>query len=149
MMHKHCKEIIAWARGAVIQYKAGNKWEDVLDNKPTWNEKDIYRVKPAYEDWQLDLIQAVKDGKKVEALVNGIWIPASVLDRLVRHDEVAEYEWYPEDKYRVKDEPKYVWTYESNNGNWYLSSLVCSVAQAKKYFESAGVKNYKKLEVVK
>lgn len=49
--HPHYAEIIAWANGAVIQYKSrsSGKWEDTNNNKPIWGSEYEYRVKPFFE----------------------------------------------------------------------------------------------------
>lgn len=45
--HKHADLIHAWAEGAEIQYKKPDgSWDDVFKNHPTWNDKEIYRIKP-------------------------------------------------------------------------------------------------------
>ena len=45
--HKHKDLIIAWATGAVIQYRFWNdEWKDCQNNKPEWDECVLYRVKP-------------------------------------------------------------------------------------------------------
>lgn len=43
----HAELIHAWADGATIQIKKDNgEWEDCLSNRPAWNEKTEYRIKP-------------------------------------------------------------------------------------------------------
>ena len=43
----HAKLIHAWADGAMIQLKKDNgEWEDCLFNRPAWNEKTEYRIRP-------------------------------------------------------------------------------------------------------
>jgi len=44
--HKHAALIKQWADGAQIQYKRKDGWLDVIGINPTWNEFEIYRVKP-------------------------------------------------------------------------------------------------------
>ena len=45
--HKHADLIIAWANGAVIQYKLGaGVWEDSVNNAPSWALTGVYRIKP-------------------------------------------------------------------------------------------------------
>ena len=44
--HVHAEVIKAWADGAIIQYKKGDGWLDVIGNNPTWNVFEIYRIKP-------------------------------------------------------------------------------------------------------
>ena len=43
--HKWHDEIVAWAGGAVIEYKRKEGWNS--DNNPTWHGTEcIYRIKP-------------------------------------------------------------------------------------------------------
>lgn len=44
--HKHHDLIIAWAKGAKIQYFSDtyNEWKDI--NTPSWGETEQYRIKP-------------------------------------------------------------------------------------------------------
>ena len=45
--HKHADLIHAWADGAEIQYqKANGLWDCVFENRPTWSDCEIYRIKP-------------------------------------------------------------------------------------------------------
>lgn len=44
---KHADLIHAWADGAEIQYqKANGLWDCVFENRPTWSDCEIYRIKP-------------------------------------------------------------------------------------------------------
>ena len=43
-MRAHCREIIAWARGADIQVRINGVWED--RDWPAWYPEREYRVKP-------------------------------------------------------------------------------------------------------
>lgn len=44
---KHADLINAWADGAEIQYqKANGLWDCVFENRPTWSDCEIYRIKP-------------------------------------------------------------------------------------------------------
>ena len=42
--HKHKDLIVAWANGAIIEYKAKDWWITTLD--PWWEEHVEYRIKP-------------------------------------------------------------------------------------------------------
>lgn len=44
--HKHCKEIIAWAKGFEIEYydSVYDRWKTA--NRPSWDVTSTYRVKP-------------------------------------------------------------------------------------------------------
>ena len=44
--HKHKDMIIAWAKGAQIQFQAEGmeNWEDIIE--PSWHENCKYRIKP-------------------------------------------------------------------------------------------------------
>lgn len=46
--HIHCKEIKAWADGAIIQYYSTllEGWTGAFNNTPAWNINCKYRVKP-------------------------------------------------------------------------------------------------------
>ena len=44
--HKHADLIIAWANGAIIQFKSRHGvWGNVLQNKPSWSIDTEYRIK--------------------------------------------------------------------------------------------------------
>lgn len=48
MRHKHADLIIAWAEGAIIQFKALYGWVDLkYPHIPTWNINTEYRIKPS------------------------------------------------------------------------------------------------------
>jgi hypothetical protein len=45
--HKHHDLIVAWAKGAKIQFKCGHMgWQDVRNRNPAWDEDTDYRIKP-------------------------------------------------------------------------------------------------------
>ena len=46
--HPHHDLIVAWARGAEIQYlnPASNEWLDIMYNSPSWKVSIKYRIKP-------------------------------------------------------------------------------------------------------
>lgn len=45
--HKHADLIIAWAKGAEIQYNYANaEWYDFPNNVPNWDINVQYRIKP-------------------------------------------------------------------------------------------------------
>jgi hypothetical protein len=69
--HKHEELIIAWARGAEIQYEDCEEgtWEDV--RKPGWFLKENYRIKPVDTrkdklNAKLDELQSAMDAVKKE-----------------------------------------------------------------------------------
>jgi hypothetical protein len=68
----HQKEIIAWAKGAQIQYFSTwpNVWKD-CGRKPEWNTKGKYRVKPAV-DPRLQLLneKLVKLKQEIAVIIN-------------------------------------------------------------------------------
>ncbi len=43
--------IAAWEDGKIIQYNSGYGWEDCCDNKPAWDVKSQYRIKPEGLKW--------------------------------------------------------------------------------------------------
>lgn len=48
--HKHAELIKAWADGAVIQFKIDSHWKDCHNNKPDWDYRIEYRIKPELPD---------------------------------------------------------------------------------------------------
>lgn len=44
-------DIEAWEDGKIIQYNSGYGWEDCCDNKPAWDVKSQYRIKPEGLKW--------------------------------------------------------------------------------------------------
>lgn len=46
--HKHADLIIAWANGAIIQFKRNitEGWIDCRNNEPSWRDGHEYRIKP-------------------------------------------------------------------------------------------------------
>ena len=72
--HKHKDIIIAWAKGAEVEYLAASSksWKPI--RKPSWYEKDTYRIKPAKSPTQLkveeleskaaELLKAAKELKE-------------------------------------------------------------------------------------
>ena len=44
--HKHHDLIVAWAKGATIQYLHDGKWYDGPDRSPSWSKTTEYRIKP-------------------------------------------------------------------------------------------------------
>lgn len=147
MQHKHSKLIHEWADGAPIQYlqKTTNTWIDV--DEPVWDKNTEYRIKPhQLESWQLELLEAVKLGEVVEVeIAKDTWVVASVLERLVRMDELEHYEWSPQDCYRVRPQPLYLWAF-LNDGEWYLHTKLITEQQAKR--ELAGFARIKKVNVL-
>lgn len=97
--HKHADLIHAWADGAKIQYfsKKRDKWVTVTN--PSWDDDKDYRK--ALEDWQQELVDAVKGGKTIEFQLGGTWFEAALND-IVAEGRLAEYNWSTEKRYRVK-----------------------------------------------
>ena len=61
--HKHVKEMIAFAEGAIIQYKQDMVWfEDV---SPTWCEGDEFRIKPEKTSKQLEIERIESEIRKL------------------------------------------------------------------------------------
>jgi len=54
MKHKHCELIKAWAEGAEIEYLFISEWKPI--EKPSWDEKTEYRVKPNIETWYYPIV---------------------------------------------------------------------------------------------
>lgn len=203
-MHKHKDLIIKWANGAKIQYNVplhGDDWYD-CKSTPNWGCATVqFRVKPkelepwqldiveaikqgslvetyVWKDvwtrthtleiyvwnddvesytwldrksyrinWQLDLVNAIKSGKRVEVLIaTNEWVKADILERLVKSDDLEHYEWSPKEHYRIK-EHLYWWAYETDSG-WYTLSKLMDKAEAKKFFFELSVKRFKILQAV-
>lgn len=133
MKQKHAELIHKWADGAVIQYLSpNNEWKDALNNNPTWNANETYRVKPVLATWQLNLIKAVKEGKEVEwySVHQRKWMPAEALYYHVKNN-TEKYAWNGEDDYRIVEPNVYMWAYFAN-GDWHLASKLMTETQAKK-----------------
>lgn len=70
MKHKHYELILKWAEGATIQFlNRNNEWQDVLDNKPTWGNRETYRVKPAY----IQIESVTVKGKRIDEQGNSTY----------------------------------------------------------------------------
>lgn len=97
--HEYADVIKAWADGAEIEWKNGNKWEPI--EKPNWIDQYVYRVKP--HKWQ-SVMDAAEWGKPVEyrhlsaaGSLDADWLPAHTpLDRMDLD--------YPDIEWRVKPE---------------------------------------------
>jgi hypothetical protein len=73
--HKHAELIKAWADGAIIQYKIGNEWVDLIGPVVIgWYETGQYRITPepkpdysdsayGYERRVLDKVMLTFDGE--------------------------------------------------------------------------------------
>lgn len=66
---KHAELIKAWADGAEIQFKHGNKWLNITSISPYWEDNVEYRIKPEKKKYR---ILEFKDiyGKPYPSLVN-------------------------------------------------------------------------------
>ena len=66
--HPHHDLIVAYARGAEIQFWTDGKWEDVV-GAPCWNLEIKYRIKP---DNSEEIAKAEKDLRWLENEVNDL-----------------------------------------------------------------------------
>jgi len=67
--HIHHKEIIAWAKGAQIQWFGHGKWFD-SGGKPVWNPSVKYRVKPPVDPRLLVLNEKLAEIQKELSEIN-------------------------------------------------------------------------------
>jgi len=69
--HPHHDLIVAWARGAEIQYlnPASNEWLDIMFNSPSWKVSIKYRIKP---DNSEKIAKAEKNFRWLENEVNDL-----------------------------------------------------------------------------
>ena len=75
--HKHKDLIIAWANGALIEYRHGNAW--LPTSSPWWEEGIDYRIEPkpdVVEHWYVnanynELIWADKDSGNLRLTFDG------------------------------------------------------------------------------
>jgi hypothetical protein len=66
--HEHHDLIVAWARGADIQWKSADGWKEVSDT-PLWTELHKYRIKP---DNSEEIAKAEKDLRWLENEVSDL-----------------------------------------------------------------------------
>ena len=52
--HKHHDSIVAWAKGAEIEYGHNDEWFPT--KRPAWHESSVYRIKPT-EPTELELLE--------------------------------------------------------------------------------------------
>lgn len=57
--HKHHDQIVAWAKGATIQYFEDG-WHDITNNTPSWFINDRYRIKPTEKSNQQQKIDHIE-----------------------------------------------------------------------------------------
>jgi hypothetical protein len=86
--------------------------------EPAWDERITYRLHP-----HNDLIQAHKNGAKIQAYVCGDWVEEPYPD------------WYEDTQYRVKPDTKTVheWMFKGDDG-WGVISALMSEREAEKCF---------------
>jgi hypothetical protein len=93
MKRKHYEQIIAWAEGATIQYLEGgipSNWEDVYRNNPSWNESEVYRVKPKTVRFRLYLHRSPHDHDVFRVIV---FINNTPLDPLIPENNMGFIRW--------------------------------------------------------
>lgn len=130
MKQKHAELIHKWADGAVIQYLSpDNEWKDALNNNPTWNAGETYRVKPVLAAWQVKLIKAIKNGEEVEYFYHDSgWTKARALHHHVSHN-TTDYIWSTPGYYRIVEPNVYMWAYYLK-GEWHIASKLLTEIQA-------------------
>jgi hypothetical protein len=119
----------------IDSYQAGQAWQlsvphmdgvytDCKTNgewvKPDWYAHSTYRLHPHNK-----LIQAHRNGAKIQAYICGDWVEEPYPD------------WYEDTQYRVKPATKtvYEWMYKTKyKNNWIVESILLSEEEAKHYF---------------
>jgi hypothetical protein len=124
--HVHQDLIDSYQEGQVWQYRHSSNanWRDLsnhlTDWQPDWKEDTQYRLHPHNE-----LIQAHRNGAKIQAYICGDWIEEPYPD------------WYEDTQYRVKPVTKtvYEWMFKTKyKNNWIVESILLSEEEAKHYF---------------
>jgi hypothetical protein len=88
--------------------------------EPVWNESTAYRLHP-----HNDLIQAHRNGAKIQAHICGDWV------------EEPKPDWYEDTEYRIKPatETVYEWMCKPKSGHtWALEELLMGEEEAEKYY---------------
>jgi hypothetical protein len=131
--HVHQDLIDSYQDGQVWQYRhnINAKWLNLSNHstswQPDWEEDTQYRLHP-----HNDLIQAHRNGAKIQAYICGDWI------------EEPNPDWYEDTKYRIAPTKEFVLIYEwkfKTPSSWMIEVLLMSEKDAKVYFEG---REYKK-----
>jgi hypothetical protein len=124
--HVHQDLIDSYQDGQVWQYRhnINAKWLDPSNHltswQPDWEEDTQYRLHP-----HNDLIQAHRNGAKIQAHICGDWV------------EEPDPDWYEDTEYRIKPDTKTVYEWMSKqhlDGAWVTTSLLMSEEEAKRHF---------------
>jgi len=67
--HKYSELIKAWADGAIIQYKASDKWKDV-NYTPAWDINTEYRIKPK----EIEVVTSVGYYTTIADTLPNVWL---------------------------------------------------------------------------
>jgi hypothetical protein len=124
--HIHQDLIDSYREGQAWQYKGATKntsfWSDSIDDEGNWSEPSWlssvqYRLHP-----HNDLIQAHRNGAKIQAYICGDWV------------EEPNPDWYEDTQYRIKPSTKivYEWMYKPKSGNnWFIAYMLMDEKLAK------------------
>jgi hypothetical protein len=121
--HVHQDLIDSYQDGQVWQYRhnINAKWLNLSNHltswQPDWEEDTQYRLHP-----HNDLIQAHRNGAKIQAYIGGDWI------------EEPNPDWYEDTEYRIKPATKtiYEWMFKPKLSNdWVITSALMSEEEAK------------------
>jgi hypothetical protein len=122
----HQDLIDSYKEGQAWQYKGATKntsfWSDSIDDagdwcEPSWLSSVQYRLHP-YND----LIQAHRNGAKIQAYICGEWV------------EEPNPDWYEDTEYRIKPSTKivYEWMYKpKSSNNWFIAYMLMDEKLAK------------------
>jgi hypothetical protein len=121
--HVHQDLIDSYQEGQAWQYRNDSDadWVDLstrfVYRQPAWKKDTQYRLHP-----HNDLIQAHRNGAKIQVYIHGDWV-----------DE-PDPDWYVYTQYRIKPitTTVYEWMYKHNsNDNWFIAAMIMSEERAK------------------
>jgi len=99
--HKHADLIKKWADGAEIEYAVDNENNWFFTSCPNW-EYPFCQFRIKRPDWQQKLIDAAKEGKKVQVFRGSHWVESAINDVLDDYGFLNR----TEDMYRIEPEFK-------------------------------------------
>jgi hypothetical protein len=108
-------QYLSTAVGVFLNCKFKGAWIE-----PDWDERVTYRLHPHNE-----LIQAHRNGAKIQAYIVGDWI------------EEPNPDWYEDTKYRIKPKTKiiYEWMFKSKfKDKWMIEEILLDEEEAKLCF---------------
>jgi hypothetical protein len=121
--HIHQDLIDIYQDGQAWQYRNDSDadWVDLstrfVYRQPAWKKDTQYRLHP-----HNDLIQAHRNGAKIQVYIHGDWV------------EEPDPDWYVYTQYRIKPitTTVYEWMYKHNsNDNWFIAAMIMSEERAK------------------